>query len=96
MKMQERQDDHRVPQEVKLRVQFGETAVAKDTDRYRLKLRIYSGRLVRLVSTFGKGTNCLLFGIVEIRTLWQLIFGLDSGDSLLLDLEDKDKENAGL
>jgi hypothetical protein len=37
-----------------------------------------------------------VFGTVEIRTLWQLIFSLDSGDGPLFDLEDKGKENAGL
>jgi len=70
-------------------VQFGETAVAKDTDRYRMKLRSYSGRLVRLVKTVGKDPNCVLFVTVEIRTRWQLVFRLDSGDRLLLDLEVK-------
>jgi hypothetical protein len=63
--------------------------IAKDTDRYRVKLRSYSGRVVRLVKTVGRGPNCVLFVTVEIRTRWQLMFGIDTGDRLLLDLEDK-------
>jgi hypothetical protein len=78
-----------VPEEEKLKVQFGKTAVAKDTDRCRMKLRSYSGRLVRLVKTVGKDPNCVLFVTVDIRIRWQLVFGLESRDGLLLDLEDK-------
>jgi hypothetical protein len=66
-----------VLREDKFRVQFGETAVAKETDRYRMKLRSYSGKLVRLVKIVGKDPNCVLFVTVEIRTCWQLVFGLD-------------------
>jgi hypothetical protein len=63
-------DDHQicVLQEEKFGAQFGETAVAKDTDRYRMKVRRYSGRLVRLVKTVGRDPNCILFVTVEIRT----------------------------
>jgi hypothetical protein len=57
-----------------------------------MKLRSYLGRLVRLVKTVGKDPNCVLFVTVEIITRWQLVFGLDSGDRLLLDLEDKRQE----
>jgi hypothetical protein len=52
------------------RMQFGLTAFAKDTDRYRMKLRGYSGRQVKLVKTVGKDPNCVLFVTVEIRTRW--------------------------
>ena len=54
-----------------------------------MKLSRYSGRLVRLVKAVGKDPNFVLFVKVAIRTRWQLVFGLDSGDRLLLDLEDK-------
>jgi hypothetical protein len=62
--------DHQicVPEEEKFWVKFGETAVANDKDRYGVKLRSYSGRLVRLVKTVGRDPNCVLFDTVEIRT----------------------------
>lgn len=64
----ERQTTITMLQEEKFGVQFGETAVAKDTDRYRMKMRRYSGRLVRRVKTVGRDPNCVLFVTVEIRT----------------------------
>jgi len=56
-----------VLQEEKFGVQFGETTVAKDMDSYRMKLRSYSGRQVRLVKTVGRDPNCVRFVTVEIR-----------------------------
>ena len=43
----------------------------------------------KIVKTVGNDPNCVLFVTVEIRTRVQLVFGLDSVDRVLLDLEDK-------
>jgi len=85
-----------VLQEDKFPVQFGETTVAKDTDRYRMKLISYSGRLVRLVKTVAKDPNCVLFVTVEIRNFgsWYSVWTQEI--ACCLTSKTRDKENVEL